>query len=203
MKEFIDFRCRRLAEYLECDPRMVQIHYLTTGASIAIDSSQNDELKSDLERLYKAKKYTEKVLDELTKLSKIAKATQLLGGSQINVMTAELYENLQGVIVSSEQLRADNTAKGGINTKAHLIAKVVECVFNELGWDVSFGGPTNGNDPRTKFCKAVYSAIRIFDVKSRAKPNSSQIDHEDSDYADWQSPCKAIYQNRLSRAQKT
>ena len=202
MKEFIDFRCRRLAEYLECDPRMVQIHYLTTGASIAIDSSQNDELKSDLERLYKAKKYTEKVLDELSKLSKIAKATQLLGGPQINVMTAELYENLQGVILSSEQLRADNTAKGGINIKAHLIAKVAECVFDELGWDVSFGGPTNGNDPRTKFCKAVYSAIRIFDVKSRTKPNSSQITHEDNDYADWQSPCKAIYQNRLSRGQK-
>ena len=148
MKEITDFRCRLLAEYLECDPKMVQSHYLTTGASIAIDSSQNDELKSDLERLYKAKKYTEKVLDELTKLSKIAKATQLLGGPQINVMTADLYENLQGVIVSSEQLRADNTARGGINAKAHLIAKVVECVFNELGWDVSFGGPTNGNDPR-------------------------------------------------------
>ena len=202
MKEIIDFRCRQLAKYLECEPNMVQSHYLTTGASIAIDSHQNDELKSDLERLYKAKKYTEKVLDELSKLSKIAKATQLLGGPQINVMTAELYENLQGVVLSSEQLRADNTAKGGINIKAHLIAKVVECVFDELGWGVSFGGPTNGNDPRTKFCKAVYSAIRIFDVKSRTKPNSIQITHEDSDYADWQSPCKAIYQNRLSRCQK-
>mgnify|MGYP001341694183 FL=1 len=202
MKEIIDFRCRQLAEYLSCDPKMVESHYLTTGASIAIDSHQNDELKSDLERLYKAKKYTEKVLDELSKLSKIAKATQLLGGPQINVMTAELYENLQGVVLSGEQLRADNTAKGGINIKAHLIAKVVECVFNELGWNVSFGGPTNGSDPRTKFCQAVHKAIRIFDVKSRTKTNSSQFTHEDSDYADWQSPCKAIYQNRLSRGQK-
>ncbi len=199
MNEIIDFRCRLLAEYLQCDPKTVQRHYLSTGASVAIDSSQNDELKSDLERLYKAHKYTEKVLDQLTKLSAIAKATQLLGGPEINIMAAKLYENLQGVIISSEQSRANNTALGGMNIKAHLIAKVVECVFDELGWKVSFGGPTNGNDPRTKFCKAVDAAIRIFDVKSRAKPNSGQNNHENSDFADWQSPCKAIYLNRLSR----
>jgi len=203
MNEIIDFRCRLLAEYLQCDPKTVQRHYLSTGASVAIDSSQNDELKSDLERLYKARKYTEKVLDQLTKLSEIAKATQSLGGPEINVMAVKLYENLQGVIISSEQLRADNTKLGGMNIKAHLIAKVVECVFDELERKVSVGGPTNGNDPRTKFCKAVDAAIRIFDVKSRAKPNSSQHNHENSDYADWQSPCRAIYVNRLSKGQKT
>lgn len=107
-------------------------------------------------------------------------------------MAVKLYENLQGVIISSEQLRADNTALGGMNIKAHIIAKIVECVFDELERKVSFGGPTNGNDPRTKFCKAVDAAIRIFDVKSRAKPNSSQHNHENSDYANWQSPCRAI-----------
>ena len=203
MKENIDSRCMQFAEYLKCDPKIVQSHYLLTGASISIDSSQNKELKADLERLYKAKKYTERVLDELTKLSEIAKATQLLGGPQINVMAAELFKNLNGLIASEEQFRAKNTARGGTNAKSHLIAKVVECVFDELGWKVSFGGPTNGKDPRTRFCKAVYAAIRIFDIKSRAKPNSKQNNHENSDYADWQSPCKAIYLDRLSRGQKT
>ena len=87
---------------------------------------------------------------------------------------------MNGVIASEEQFRAKNTARGGTNAKSHLIAKVVECVFDELGCKVSFGGPTNGKDPRTKFCKAVYAEIRIFDIKSRAKPNSKQNNHENS-----------------------
>ena len=57
MKENIDSRCMQFAEYLKCDPKIVQSHHLLTGASISIDSSQNKELKADLERLYKAKKY--------------------------------------------------------------------------------------------------------------------------------------------------
>ena len=119
MKENIDSRCMQFAEYLKCDPKIVQSHYLLTGASISIDSSQNKELKADLERLYKAKKYTERVLDELTKLSEIAKATQLLGGPQINVMAAELFKNLNGLIASEEQFRAKNTARA-VQTQNHI-----------------------------------------------------------------------------------
>ena len=202
MDETLDIRCKRLADYLNCDPKIVQRYYLSTGASVAIDSSQNDELKADLEKLRIAKRYVEKALDKLNKLSKLEKATQLLGGSPINVTAANLYANLQNVILSNENLREENTALGGRNTKAHLIAKMVECVFDEVGWEISFGGPTNDKEPRTKFTKAVHAAIRIFEVKSRQKPNTNQIDHKDADYADWQSPSKAIYQSRLSLGQK-
>lgn len=203
MDETIDIRCKMLADYLECDPKIVQRYYDSTGASVAIDSSQNADLKADLENLHSAKRYLEKALDKLSKLSEIEKATQLLGSAPINIMAANLHANLQNVILSNESLRAENTALGGRNTKAYLIAKTVECVFDEVGLDISFGGPTNDKKPRTRFSKAVHEAIQIFEVKSRLKPNTNQVDHTDADYADWQSPCKSIYLNRLSRGQKT
>ena len=202
MDETLDIRCKMLAGYLQCDPKIVQRYYHSTGASVAIDSSQNDDLKADLEKLHSAKRYIEKALDKLAKLAEIEKATQLLGGAPINVMAANLHANLQNVIFSNENLRAENTTLGGRNTKAHLIAKMVECVFDEFGWGISVGGPTNDKEPRTRFSKAVHAAIQIFEVKSRLKPNTNQVDHKDAEYADWQSPCKAIYQSRLSRGQK-
>ena len=91
----IEQRCIWLAEYLQCNPQIVHSHYLKTGADTAIDSSQNDELKADLENLYIAENHAAKVLNALTKLSEISKTTQLLGGPKINEMAAELYRNLQ------------------------------------------------------------------------------------------------------------
>ena len=73
MGETLDIRCKMLAGYLECDPKIVQRYYHSTGASVAIDSSQNDDLKADLEKLHSAKRYIEKALDKLAKLSKLKK----------------------------------------------------------------------------------------------------------------------------------
>ena len=177
----IDQRCIWFAEYLKCEPSLVQKSYEESGAIRLLDRMDSIELKRDLEYLNDALSHTKKAANELDQLSNNEQITQTLAEGLILKQLNETIDKLQSAIHSRRLLNTESPNSSGRNDKAHALANMTIRIFKMSGWNVSFGTDPVSGDPNTNYCKAVKKALEIFDARSTNVRNDTLI-------ANWKSP---------------
>ena len=177
----IDQRCIWFAEYLKCEPSLVQKSYEESGAIRLLDRMDSIELKRDLEYLNDALSHTKKAANELDQLSNNEQITQTLAEGLILKQLNETIDKLQSAIHSRRLLNAESPNSSGRNDKAHALANMTIRIFKMSGWNVSFGTDPVSGDPNTNYCKAVKKALEVFDARSSNVRNDTLI-------ANWKSP---------------
>lgn len=177
----IDQRCIWFAEYLKCEPSIVQKSYEESGAIRLLDRMDSVELKRDLEYLNGALSHTKKAANELDQLSNNEQITQTLAEGLILIQLNETIDKLQSAIHSRRLLNTDSPNSSGRNDKAHALANMTIRIFKMSGWNVSFGTDPVSGDPNTNYCKAVKKALEIFNARSSNVRNDTLI-------ANWRSP---------------
>ena len=177
----IDQRCIWFAEYLKCEPSLVQKSYEESGAIRLLDRMDSIELKSDLDYLNDALSHAKKAANALDQLSNNEQITQTLAEGLILKQLNETIVKLQSAINSCRQLNNESPNSSGRNDKAHALANMTIRIFKMSGWNISFGTHPVSGDPNTNYCKAVKRALEIFDARSRNTKNDTSI-------ANWKSP---------------
>ena len=177
----IDQRCIWFAEYLKCEPSLVQKSYEESGAIRLLDRMDSIELKRDLEYLSDALSHTKKAANELDQLSNNEQITQTLAEGLILKQLNETIDKLQSAIHSRRLLNTESPNSSGRNDKAHALANMTIRIFKMSGWNVSFGTDPVSGDPNTNYCKAVKKALEVFDARSSNVRNDTLI-------ANWKSP---------------
>ena len=177
----IDQRCIWFAEYLKCEPSLVQKSYEESGAIRLLDRMDSIELKRDLEYLNDALSHTKKAANELDQLSNNEQITQTLAEGLILKQLNETIDKLQSAIHSRRLLNTESPNSSGRNDKAHALANMTIRIFKMSGWNVSFGTNPVSGDPNTNYCKAVKKALEVFDARSSNVRNDTLI-------ANWKSP---------------
>lgn len=177
----IDQRCIWFAEYLKCEPSLVQKSYEESGAIRLLDRMDSIELKRDLEYLNDALSHTKKAANELDQLSNNEQITQTLAEGLILKQLNETIDKLQSAIHSRRLLNTESPNSSGRNDKAHALANMTIRIFKMSGWNVSFGTDPVSGDPNTNYCKAVKKALEVFDARSSNVRNDTLI-------ANWKSP---------------
>ena len=177
----IDQRCIWFAEYLKCEPSLVQKSYEESGAIRLLDRMDSIELKRDLEYLNDALSHTKKAAHELDQLSNNEQITQTLAEGLILKQLNETIDKLQSAIHSRRLLNTESPNSSGRNDKAHALANMTIRIFKMSGWNVSFGTDPVSGDPNTNYCKAVKKALEVFDARSSNVRNDTLI-------ANWKSP---------------
>ena len=177
----IDQRCIWFAEYLKCEPSLVQKSYEESGAIRLLDRMDSIELKSDLDYLNDALSHAKKAANALDQLSNNEQITQTLAEGLILKQLNETIVKLQSAINSRRQLNNESPNSSGRNDKAHALANMTIRIFKISGWNISFGTHPVSGDPNTNYCKAVKRALEIFDARSRNTKNDTSI-------ANWKSP---------------
>jgi len=177
----IDQRCIWFAEYLKCEPSLVQKSYEESGAIRLLDRMDSIELKRDLEYLNDALSHTKKAANELDQLSNNEQITQTLAEGLILTQLNETIDKLQSAIHSRRLLNTESPNSSGRNDKAHALANMTIRIFKMSGWNVSFGTDPVSGDPNTNYCKAVKKALEVFDARSSNVRNDTLI-------ANWKSP---------------
>ena len=177
----IDQRCIWFAEYLKCEPSLVQTSYEESGAIRLLDRMDSIELKSDLQYLSDALSHTKKAANELNQLSNNEQITQTLAEGLILKELNETIVKLQSAVNSRRQLNNESPNSSGRNDKAHALANMTIRIFKMSGWNISFGTHPVSGDPNTNYCKAVKRALEIFDARSSNTKNDTSI-------ANWKSP---------------
>ena len=181
MMQAIDQRCIWFAEYLKCEPSLVQKSYEESGAIRLLDRMDSIELKRDLEYLNDALSHTKKAANELDQLSNNEQITQTLAEGLILKQLNETIDKLQSAIHSRRLLNTESPNSSGRNDKAHALANMTIRIFKMSGWNVSFGTDPVSGDPNTNYCKAVKKALEVFDARSSNVRNDTLI-------ANWKSP---------------
>ena len=182
----IDQRCIWFAEYLKCEPSLVQQCYEASGAIRLLDRMDSIELKSDLEYLNIALSHTKKAANELDQLSNNEQITQTLAEGLILKQLNETIGELQSAVNSRRQLNVESPNSSGRNDKAHALANMTIRIFEMSGWNISFGTDPVSGDPNTNYCKAVKKALEIFDARSHNARSDTLI-------ANWKSPALAEF----------
>ena len=177
----IDQRCIWFAEYLKCEPSLVQKSYEESGAIRLLDRMDSIELKRDLEYLNDALSHTKKAANELDQLSNNEQITQTLAEGLILKQLNETIDKLQSAIHSRRLFNTESPNSSGRNDKAHALANMTIRIFKMSGWNVSFGTDPVSGDPNTNYCKAVKKALEVFDARSSNVRNDTLI-------ANWKSP---------------
>ena len=177
----IDQRCNWFAEYLKCEPSLVQTSYEESGAITLLDRMDSVELKSDLQYLSDALSHTKKAANELKQLSNNEQITQTLAEGLILKQLNETIVKLQSAVNSRRQLNNESPNSSGRNDKAHALANMTIRIFKVSGWSISFGTHPVSGEPNTNYCKAVKRALEIFDARSSNTKNDTSI-------ANWKSP---------------
>lgn len=187
----IDQRCIWLAEYLGCEPILVQTAYENSGAISLLDRIAVTELNKDIQRLERAAKLISKAIEELDKLSIDEQLSQNISGTVIINDLNKISPVLDTIIHSRKTLKSENSNNGGKNELAHAIATMTLEIFENANWPITFGVNDATGKPTTDYGKAVVKALEIFDVKSDRKPITNIQPFPQ--YADWHAPAKAIY----------
>ena len=187
----IDQRCIWFAEYLKCEPSLVQKSYEESGAISLLDRIAVTELNANIKHLERAAKLINEAIHELDKLSEIEKLSQNLAETVIIDDLNKITPALVSIIQSRKILKSDNDNMGGKNELAHAIAMMTIKIFESANWPITFGVNDATGKPTTNYGKAVQRALEIFDVKSDRKPITKA--HPFPQYADWHAPAKATF----------
>ena len=182
----VDYRCVLFAEYLPCDPLLVQEAYELSGAIRLLDRIESKELKSDIEYLNDALSHASKAASKLEKLSNNEQITQTLAEGMILNQLQETIYKLQTAINSRRQLDLESPGNSGRNDKAHALANMTILIFESAGWNISFGTDPVSGDPNTNYCKAVKKALDIFDARTEPGASGQKV-------ADWHSPASSEF----------
>lgn len=182
----IDQRCIWFAEYLKCEPSLVQTSYEESGAIRLLDRMDSIELKSDLDYLSDALSHAKKAANALDQLSNNEQITQTLAEGLILKQLNETIVKLQSAINSRRQLNNESPNSSGRNDKAHALANMTIRIFKMSGWNISFGTHPVSGDPNTNYCKAVKKALEIFDARTVRGASDQKV-------AYWHSPASSEF----------
>lgn len=187
----IDQRCIWFAEYLKCEPSLVQKHYEESGAIRLLDRIALTELNANIQRLERAANLINEAIQELDKLHEIEQLSQNLAGTVIIDDLNKITPALVSIIQDRKILKSQNDNIGGKNELAHAIAVMTIKIFESANWPITFGVNDATGKPTTNYGKAVVKALEIFDVKSDRKPITKAQPFPQ--YADWHAPAKAKF----------
>ena len=105
----IDQRCICFAEYLKCEPSLVQKSYEESGAIRLLDRIAVTELNANIKHLERAAKLINEAIQELDKLSEIEKLSQNLAGTVIIDDLNNITPALVSIIQSRKILKSVKT----------------------------------------------------------------------------------------------
>jgi len=166
MMAAVDYRCVLFAEYLLCDPLLVQVAYELSSAIRLLDRIESKELKSDIEYLNGALSHATKAASEFERLSNNEQIMQTLAEGLIFKQLEETIVKLRIAINARHQLNLASPGNSGRNDKAHALANMTIRIFESARWNISFATDPVSGDPNTNYCKAVTKALEIFDART-------------------------------------
>jgi hypothetical protein len=179
----VNSRVRRLAEYLEIDPKVAQELYYQSELWNSIDGLEHKARKEELENLRSLRKALAKHSPKFEHQDVIQTAFRI-DGFNLKKTLAHLEEQLDLMVGFGEaKMREETSGTRAIKRADHIAVYVAE-MFKRKGENVGYGRePLDGKEPSTPFGRAVREALYIFEVYESPLKNENnlQIVH-------WRSP---------------
>ena len=193
----VNSRVRRLAEYLEIDPKVAQELYYESGLWNSIDGREHKARKEELENLRSLRKALAKHSPKFEHQD-VIQTTFRIDGFNLKKTLVHLEEQLDLMVGFGEAKMREETSGTRAIKRADEIALYVAELFKKKGDNVGYGRePLDGKEPSTPFGRAVREALWIFEVYENPvmNENNLQIVH-------WRSPASKAanrYRNPKSK----
>ena len=197
VETLVNSRVRRLAEYLEIDPKVAQELYYLSGLWNSIDGLEHKARKEELENLRSLQKALAKHSPKFEHQD-VIQTTFRIDGFNLKKTLAHLEEQLDLMVGFGEAKMREETSGTRAIKRADEIALYVAELFKKKGDNVGYGRePLDGKEPSTPFGRAVREALWIFEVYEPPlmNENNLQIVH-------WRSPASKAakrYRNPKSK----
>jgi hypothetical protein len=197
VETLVNSRVRRLAEYLEIDPKVAQELYYESGLDNSLDGLEHKARKEELENLRSLRKALAKHSPKFD-LHDVIQTAFRVDGFNLKKTLTHLEEQLDLMVDFGEAKIREETSGTRAIKRADEIALYVAELFKKKGDNVGYGRePLDGKEPSTPFGRAVREALWIFEVYEPPlmNENNLQIVH-------WRSPASKAakrYRNPKSK----
>ena len=187
VETLVNSRVRRLAEYLEIDPKIAQELYYQSELWNSIDGLEHKARKKELEHLRSLRKALAKHSTKFEHQD-VIQTTFRIDGFNLKKTLAHLEEQLELMISFGEAKMREETSGTRAIKRAYEVARFVAELFVVDGRYVGYGvQPLDGNEPSTPFGRAVKKALSIFEVYETPNNTISEIT-----IVNWRSPAARI-----------
>ena len=175
VETLVNSRVRRLAEYLEIDPKIAQELYYQSGLWNSIDGLEQKARKEELEHLRSLRKALAKQSPKFERQGDI-QITFRLDGFNLKKTLIHLEEQLDLMVGFAEAKIREETSGTRAIKRAHEVARFVAKLFEIDERYVGYGvQPLDGNEPSTPFGRAVREALSIFEVYEAPTDNRADL----------------------------
>ena len=183
----VNSRVRRLAEYLEIDPKVAQELYYESGLDNSVDGLEHKARKEELENLRSLRKALAKHSPKFEHQD-VIQTTFRIDGFNLKKTLAHLEEQLDLMVDFGEAKMREETSGTRANKRAYEVARFVAELFNIDERYVGYGvQPLDGNEPSTPFGRAVREALSIFEVYETPTDNRADLT-----IVNWRSPAARV-----------
>ena len=183
----VNSRSRRLAEYLEIDPKVAQELYYESGLDNSLDGLEHKARKEELENLRSLRKALAKHSPKFD-LQDVIQTAFRIDGFNLKKTLTHLEEQLDLMVDFGEAKIREETSGTRANKRAYEVARFVAELFNIDGRYVGYGvQPLDGNEPSTPFGRAVREALSIFEVYETPTDNRADLT-----IVNWRSPTERV-----------
>ena len=183
----VNSRVRRLAEYLEIDPKVAQELYYESGLDNSLDGLEHKARKEELENLRSLRKALAKHSPKFD-LQDVIQTAFRIDGFNLKKTLTHLEEQLDLMVDFGEAKIREETSGTRANKRAYEVARFVAELFNIDGRYVGYGvQPLDGNEPSTPFGRAVREALSIFEVYETPTDNRADLT-----IVNWRSPTERV-----------
>jgi hypothetical protein len=193
----VNSRVRRLAEYLEIDPKIAQELYYQSGLWNSIDGLEHKARKEELENLRSFRKALAKHSPKFD-LQDVIQTAFRIDGFNLKKTVVHLEEQLDLMVAFGEAKMREETSGTRAIKRADEIALYVAELFKKKGDNVGYGRePLDGKEPSTPFGRAVREALWIFEVYENPVMNENKLQ-----IVHWRSPASKAanrYRNPKSK----
>jgi hypothetical protein len=178
--EIFDASVVLFAEYLKCDPSLVNEIYHKINIDLHTNSEDTADLRRSVEIYEEASKLAKRLRKVILQLPEFEKTVLSFPRS-----SPDLIPNIQQTEKDLKELCDGrswhlnrNRTKGGLNIKADMIAEMVLATMASLGRKVTYGvnNYSESEEPATEFARAVKKALEIFRVYKKPGELGAELD---------------------------